>query len=386
VHPFLLSPKEEKGPAQQAQVSKDQDPFPLSSQCLFPHTHPPPPPPHLSGLHIFDTDKKKKAGKHNDDEEKVSTIKTAKKKPADTSKKSEQQAIMESALAARKAQDEGLMLLIEAQQKASHFALATAMHVAAASTLSEPIVSQQIAGSAHVDLSASLNASSSSIKSEPAPPPMPPRPANNAAAVATKQRSGDKDKDEGNASNGKPLLPLKIALFKKVVQNCSVCSKAVSARMLCKICQKSFCAAHLNPDKMCQRCRNKENIKATHEDEEYEAVDLLTMDQAVSKCTQLIRERADKEKQQQRLTRIDAEHLDWGERIASGSFGDVHEGMYCLQKVAIKVLRPNGLEFPEDFEREMQLHMSLCHPNIIRAFGHGHRDADSPCLVLEFVE
>jgi len=47
---------------------------------------------------------------------------------------------------------------------------------------------------------------------------------------------------------------------------------------------------------------------------------------------------------------IDPNHLTFGNKIASGSYGDLYKGTYCSQEVAIKVLKPERVN--SDMQRE----------------------------------
>uniref|UniRef100_A0A6N2LUP3 non-specific serine/threonine protein kinase n=1 Tax=Salix viminalis TaxID=40686 RepID=A0A6N2LUP3_SALVM len=83
---------------------------------------------------------------------------------------------------------------------------------------------------------------------------------------------------------------------------------------------------------------------------------------------------------------IDRRLLKMGERIASGSCGDLYRGVYYGQDVAIKVLRSeqlNGTE-EEEFAQEVNILREVQHRNVVRFIG---ACTESPhlCIVTEFM-
>ena len=60
--------------------------------------------------------------------------------------------------------------------------------------------------------------------------------------------------------------------------------------------------------------------------------------------------------------------IDMGRMLGSGNFGDVWEGMYHKQKVAIKTIKEGAMDVHE-FMMEAHVMKKLVHPNLVRLIG-----------------
>ncbi|CAL1412767.1 unnamed protein product [Linum trigynum] len=91
----------------------------------------------------------------------------------------------------------------------------------------------------------------------------------------------------------------------------------------------------------------------------------------------------------------DAKHGDWeinrrllkiGERIASGSCGDLFRGVYLGQDVAIKILRAEHLTASqeEEFFQEVSILREVQHTNVVRFVGASTRSPHL-CIVTEYM-
>ncbi|XP_042388161.1 serine/threonine-protein kinase STY46-like isoform X1 [Zingiber officinale] len=83
---------------------------------------------------------------------------------------------------------------------------------------------------------------------------------------------------------------------------------------------------------------------------------------------------------------IDFQHLKFGNKVASGSHGDLYHGMYHSQDVAIKVLKPElvNVEMQREFAQEVFIMRKVRHKNVLRFFGACTRPP-TLCIVTEFM-
>ncbi|KAK9286148.1 hypothetical protein L1049_014530 [Liquidambar formosana] len=83
---------------------------------------------------------------------------------------------------------------------------------------------------------------------------------------------------------------------------------------------------------------------------------------------------------------IDARHLKFGNKIASGSYGDLYKGMYCSQEVAIKVLKPERVDsdMQREFAQEVFIMRKVRHKNVVQFIGACTKPP-SLCIVTEFM-
>ncbi|XP_074572426.1 serine/threonine-protein kinase STY46-like [Curcuma longa] len=83
---------------------------------------------------------------------------------------------------------------------------------------------------------------------------------------------------------------------------------------------------------------------------------------------------------------IDFQHLKFGNKVASGSHGDLYHGMYHNQDVAIKVLKPEllNVEMQREFAQEVFIMRKVRHKNVLRFFGACTRPP-TLCIVTEFM-
>ncbi|CAL5411232.1 unnamed protein product [Camellia sinensis] len=84
---------------------------------------------------------------------------------------------------------------------------------------------------------------------------------------------------------------------------------------------------------------------------------------------------------------IDKRLLKIGERIASGSCGDLYQGVYLGQDVAIKVLRSEHLNdaLEDEFAQEVAVLREVQHRNVVRFVGACTK-APHLCIVTEVVK
>ncbi|XP_039007079.1 serine/threonine-protein kinase STY46-like isoform X2 [Hibiscus syriacus] len=68
---------------------------------------------------------------------------------------------------------------------------------------------------------------------------------------------------------------------------------------------------------------------------------------------------------------IDPRHLKFGNKIASGSYGDLFKGTYCSQEVAIKVLKPESIntDLQKEFALEVFIMRKVRHKNVVQFIG-----------------
>lgn len=83
---------------------------------------------------------------------------------------------------------------------------------------------------------------------------------------------------------------------------------------------------------------------------------------------------------------IDIESLEKGERIASGSCGDLYHGIYGGRDVAVKILRPEHLNdaLEVEFAQEVAILREVEHPHVVRFIGVCTRPSDL-CIVTEYM-
>ncbi|KAK8625220.1 hypothetical protein V6N13_090095 [Hibiscus sabdariffa] len=68
---------------------------------------------------------------------------------------------------------------------------------------------------------------------------------------------------------------------------------------------------------------------------------------------------------------IDPGHLKFGNKVASGSCGDLFKGTYCSQEVAIKVLKPERInsDLQKEFAQEVFIMRKVRHKNVVQFIG-----------------
>ncbi|XP_018450227.2 serine/threonine-protein kinase STY46 isoform X1 [Raphanus sativus] len=83
---------------------------------------------------------------------------------------------------------------------------------------------------------------------------------------------------------------------------------------------------------------------------------------------------------------INLQHLKFGHKIASGSYGDLYKGTYCSQEVAIKVLKPERLdsELEKEFAQEVFIMRKVRHKNVVQFIGACTKPPHL-CIVTEFM-
>ncbi|XP_068304195.1 serine/threonine-protein kinase STY46-like isoform X2 [Pyrus communis] len=82
---------------------------------------------------------------------------------------------------------------------------------------------------------------------------------------------------------------------------------------------------------------------------------------------------------------IDASMLRYEKKIASGSIGDLYQGSYCGQDVAIKVLSTERLnETMKEFTQEVYIMRKVQHKNVVRFIGACTKPPKL-CIVTEFL-
>ncbi|XP_073011432.1 serine/threonine-protein kinase STY46-like [Typha latifolia] len=83
---------------------------------------------------------------------------------------------------------------------------------------------------------------------------------------------------------------------------------------------------------------------------------------------------------------IDVNLLKFGNKVASGSYGDLYRGTYCSQDVAIKVLKPEriNLDMQREFAQEVFIMRKVRHKNVVQFIGACTK-APSLCIVTEFM-
>ncbi|XP_069146625.1 serine/threonine-protein kinase STY46 isoform X2 [Solanum lycopersicum] len=83
---------------------------------------------------------------------------------------------------------------------------------------------------------------------------------------------------------------------------------------------------------------------------------------------------------------IDHQLLNFGNKIASGSYGDLYKGTYCSQEVAIKILKSERLntELQKEFAQEVYIMRKVRHKNVVRFIGACTRPPNL-CIVTEYM-
>lgn len=83
---------------------------------------------------------------------------------------------------------------------------------------------------------------------------------------------------------------------------------------------------------------------------------------------------------------IDPKRLKFGNKIASGSYGDLYKGTYCSQEVAIKVLKPERVnsEMQREFAQEVFIMRKVRHKNVVQFIGACTKPPGL-CIVTEFM-
>lgn len=83
---------------------------------------------------------------------------------------------------------------------------------------------------------------------------------------------------------------------------------------------------------------------------------------------------------------IDPKHLKFGNKVASGSYGDLYKGTYCSQDVAIKVLKPERInsDMQKEFAQEVFIMRKVRHKNVVQFIGACTKPP-SLCIVTEFM-
>ncbi|TVU10236.1 hypothetical protein EJB05_43750 [Eragrostis curvula] len=68
---------------------------------------------------------------------------------------------------------------------------------------------------------------------------------------------------------------------------------------------------------------------------------------------------------------IDVKLLKFGNKVASGSYGDLYRGTYCSQDVAIKVLKPERInaDMQREFVQEVYIMRKVRHKNVVQFIG-----------------
>ncbi|GAB4838585.1 Serine/threonine-protein kinase sty46 [Ancistrocladus abbreviatus] len=83
---------------------------------------------------------------------------------------------------------------------------------------------------------------------------------------------------------------------------------------------------------------------------------------------------------------IDLRHLKFGNKVASGAYGDLYRGTYCSQEVAIKVLKPERIStnLQKEFAQEVFIMRKVRHKNVVQFMGACTKPP-SLCIVTEFM-
>ncbi|KAK7252998.1 hypothetical protein RIF29_37358 [Crotalaria pallida] len=83
---------------------------------------------------------------------------------------------------------------------------------------------------------------------------------------------------------------------------------------------------------------------------------------------------------------IDTNQLIYGNRVGSGSFGDLFRGTYCSQDVAIKVLKPECIstDMLKEFAQEVYIMRKIRHKNVVQFIG-ACTQPPNLCIVTEFM-
>ncbi|XP_041019742.1 serine/threonine-protein kinase STY17-like isoform X2 [Juglans microcarpa x Juglans regia] len=83
---------------------------------------------------------------------------------------------------------------------------------------------------------------------------------------------------------------------------------------------------------------------------------------------------------------IDARQLKTGNKVGSGSFGDLYKGTYFSQEVAIKVLKTERVnrEMLREFSQEVYIMRKVRHKNVVQFIG-ACTQPPNLCIVTEFM-
>ncbi|KAM0879699.1 hypothetical protein ACQ4PT_034066 [Festuca glaucescens] len=83
---------------------------------------------------------------------------------------------------------------------------------------------------------------------------------------------------------------------------------------------------------------------------------------------------------------IDIKLLNCGNKVASGSYGDLYRGTYCSQDVAIKVLKPErvSVDMQREFAQEVYIMRKVRHKNVVQFIGACTKPPRL-CIVTEFM-
>ncbi|WOL18901.1 serine/threonine-protein kinase STY46 [Canna indica] len=83
---------------------------------------------------------------------------------------------------------------------------------------------------------------------------------------------------------------------------------------------------------------------------------------------------------------IDFKLLQFGNKVASGSYGHLYRGTYCSQDVAIKVLKPESVDvdIQREFAQEVFIMRKVRHKNVVQFIGACTK-AHSLCIVTEYM-
>ncbi|KAB2602637.1 serine/threonine-protein kinase [Pyrus ussuriensis x Pyrus communis] len=83
---------------------------------------------------------------------------------------------------------------------------------------------------------------------------------------------------------------------------------------------------------------------------------------------------------------LDPRQLKFGNKVASGSCGDLYKGTYCTQEVAIKVLQPECVnpDMLKDFAQEVYIMRKVRHKNVVQFIGACTKHP-SLCIVTEYM-
>ncbi|KAE8010692.1 hypothetical protein FH972_007037 [Carpinus fangiana] len=83
---------------------------------------------------------------------------------------------------------------------------------------------------------------------------------------------------------------------------------------------------------------------------------------------------------------IDTRQLTIGEKVGSGSFGDLYKGTYFCQEVAIKFLKPERVnkEMLKEFSQEVYIMRKVRHKNVVQFIGACTLPPNL-CIVTEFM-
>ncbi|URD75086.1 TyrKc [Musa troglodytarum] len=83
---------------------------------------------------------------------------------------------------------------------------------------------------------------------------------------------------------------------------------------------------------------------------------------------------------------INFQLLKFGNKVASGSYGDLYRGTYCSQDVAIKLLKPDrvNVDMQREFAQEVFIMRKVRHKNVVQFIGACTKPP-SLCIVTEFM-